>query len=620
MVKLSFKKLIFHIILSYLLSVLLYQIIFAHSDILAYFTSNNFQDYFLGGWPFLWIFTLIIFLLISLFPRNLTWKNNLLITALVIFGIFIQKISSNNIIGYILSCAAVWKILIFSLSLVLLLDMEKIKDKIGGKRLNLGLNVLIGFLLLMYFLVPVMNHLNFKESGLDMGIYGQALWKYAHFKYPSNTLDHYWGIKNMLGDHFEIILPLISPLFWFSKSILTLHIFNGLAIALGSYFLYLLAKLKLRGNTVLSKFIVIIFLAFTGLQMAFMEGQFHPLSYVPVLIILIIYFIEIKKWWAYFLSLLFLLSIKESMGLYVVFIGLYVFLFQRKYWKIALITVGLGVIHYLTTVRAVEMIFGSKYLYFNYGRLGETNTQVLKTIITNPFYALYVFFTPIAKIETLSLILGSFGFLVFAPPLLIAVPMFGERFLTSDQHIWHFFMHYNTPLAGVLICSLVFFFSQTYFADKKTFFKKYLSKNIGVYSLMIFVLISTCLININYRSDIVSFFYKFKKNIVVDQDSKDILEAAKVVPKNAAVSTQNALVTHFTSRDKIYQFPVNLDAEYIVACSAKDYWLLTEKEYRDFLNNSVDAGYGIKFYKNHTLVLQKNYQGELKTIPESFFK
>lgn len=634
MQKILTKQNLFKIITSCLLSVLLFQIIFKNFDIIVYFTNNNSDGFLWKPWVFLWLFAIIIFILITFFGKKIDTKTFIVIIILSLLGINFQKFIDLNLlkfpfkfpiltisVGYILSYENVWKVIIFAFSFAYLLDPAQIKKHLTPRTINITLNILLGLSLFMYFFIPIINHLNFNESGLDLGLYDQAIWKYSQFKYPENTIANFWGLKNILGDHFELILPLISPLYWFKSSLIILHIFNGLMIGIGAYFVYLLGKLKLKNNQILAKTVALIFLIYTGLEMAFMEGQFHPLSYVAVLIVMIIYFIEIRKWWAYWIAIIVLLFIKESMGLYVFFIGVYIFLFHRKYWKIALITSGLGVFHYLATVKAVSIIYGKPYRYFSYNSLGASNAGVLKTLITNPLYAIYVFLNPIGKIATLSLTLGSFGFLIFSSPLIIGIPMFAERFLSDSEHIWNFYMHYNAPLAGVLICALIFFIYQNYFSGKKTSINEFISKKFNVYMLVFFVLLSTVLININFRSPVMRFWWnKYRDKAIIDNNSKDISEAIKIIPKNAAVSAQNSIVTHFTERDRVYQLPVIKDTEYIVASPAKDYWLLSDKEFQEILKSSVRNGdFGIRLLKNKVLILQKGYHGELNEIPDGFF-
>lgn len=131
---------------------------------------------------------------------------------------------------------------------------------------------------------------------------------------------------------------------------------------------------------------------------------------------------------------------------------------------------------------------------------------------------------------------------------------------------------------------------------------------------------STCLININYRSDLLRFFYHIKTNIIIDRDSRDLNEASKLIPKDAKVSAQNAIVTHFTERDNVYELPVVKDADYIVASSAKDHWPMENDEFKSLLNGYVaHDNFGILYLKDKTIVLKKNYQGVNDVIPESFF-
>ena len=89
-----------------------------------------------------------------------------------------------------------------------------------------------------YATLSILRHNHFQSGGFDLGIYDQAVWQYAKFLKPYNTIkaSHIWG------DHLTLTLPLLAPLFWLWDDVRILLIFQAFWLAFSSLAVFKLAQ------------------------------------------------------------------------------------------------------------------------------------------------------------------------------------------------------------------------------------------------------------------------------------------------------------------------------------------------------------------------------------------
>ena len=63
----------------------------------------------------------------------------------------------------------------------------------------------------LYCLISLVNHYLFKTYTLDLGLYTHALYDYAHFRLSDCSMFKPVP-QNLLSDHFDLYLMLLSPL------------------------------------------------------------------------------------------------------------------------------------------------------------------------------------------------------------------------------------------------------------------------------------------------------------------------------------------------------------------------------------------------------------------------
>jgi len=79
---------------------------------------------------------------------------------------------------------------------------------------------------ILYSLLSILRHVHFQSGAFDLGIFDQAVYQYSHFLFPYNTIKE----RFILGDHLNLTLPLLAPLFWIWEDVKILLIFQAVFI------------------------------------------------------------------------------------------------------------------------------------------------------------------------------------------------------------------------------------------------------------------------------------------------------------------------------------------------------------------------------------------------------
>ena len=88
----------------------------------------------------------------------------------------------------------------------------------------------------IYTLISWVNHYCFRTYTLDLGAYTNALYDYAHFSWNDSTA--FKAIpENLLADHFDLYLPLFSPLIFIfgTYTLLVVQLVAVLFCGIGGY-------------------------------------------------------------------------------------------------------------------------------------------------------------------------------------------------------------------------------------------------------------------------------------------------------------------------------------------------------------------------------------------------
>lgn len=447
---------------------------------------------------------------------------------------------------------------------------------------------------LIFSFLSIRNHQQFQTFAWDLGFFDQIIWKASRFSYPYSTI----GKINLLGDHFQPVLFLLAPLYWFWPNVKIILIAQAFLVVFAGYPLFLLAQSKLK-NYFFSWAVIVAYLLFYGTQFT-ITNEFHQSAFIPLFLSLFLLFYEKKENAGMVLSAIGLISCREEMGLLITALGLMAIV--QKKLKQGLVLFLFGIFSLFALIYFLIPLLSSqgRYIHYNYGTAGETPIEVVRFFLLYPFDFLQLLIKPTVKLKTVFLSFASFGFLpLLSPTSLIPIAQqFVVRFIdTNTTHRWLNLNHYAAPLGPLLSYGTINAVKWL----KQKFNKKIVGFSAGL--LLFFAL----LMNWYNHGPINSLS---KKQLYENEswigNNQAVIER---VSKNAKVSAQNSLVPHLSQRESIYLLPEIADSDYIIvdlADGPNKYSPLTYKQTRELIDKLTASGeYKIVYQKGKSLLIKK---------------
>jgi uncharacterized membrane protein len=442
---------------------------------------------------------------------------------------------------------------------------------------------LVNFLfLLIYCLITFVNHFNFRTYALDLGLYTNAVYDYAHLRF--DYCEMFKDVpQNLLSDHFDPILILISPLYYLFGG-LTLLIVQLVFIHLGALGVYKLAIQQL-GNRKLSLLMACCLLGFYGVFSA-IAFDAHTNVFAAMLFPWLLYFLNERSRNKTLLILALILLCKENMALWMIFTGLgliWIHHRDKEKRKLSAIVTIISLIYFITITGFLmpALAANGSYTHMRYDVLGKSFGEILKNILLHPIDTFLLLFknhssNPLFnnyKIETHLFVLLSGGFFLLRKPqfLLMLLPVYFQKMYHNAPVVWSVGMHYNIEFAPVLISCVIAVISTLKSEKAKTI-------------LSWINLIAVLAVTIRLCDHTEAYTDKNRIRFYQDghysshYDNNSVKSAFKLIPSDAAVSASSMFVPHLCEREKIYEFPLVKDAKYIVIAARYNTYPLSRKE------------------------------------------
>ncbi|MBI3984388.1 MAG: DUF2079 domain-containing protein [Candidatus Levybacteria bacterium] len=401
--------------------------------------------------------------------------------------------------------------------------MKLLKKLFSSEAFIFKLLLIWVFLLsVLYSLLSVLRHIHFQSGAFDLGIYDQAIFQYANFLFPYNTIKE----RFILGDHLSLTLPLLSPLYWIVKDVAILLIFQAVFITVSTIAIYKLALIR-KLSPFVSLCISFIYSLFWGIQFA-VYFDFHPIVIGVGLLSFLLYFLESKKWKLFWITLTLILLTQENMGLALASLG-FIYLFKKDYRKTALFFIFGGILVGLLSVKIVGIMSSVGYQYW-------------PTFDLNPINLLFKFFDNNDKILVWFYSFSWFSFLpLLSPPTILAVAFDLSQYFLPQKQFGHMvtpFLHERAILAPIITLGLL---------DTLQFLNK---RKINITIVVILLVLSVVL---------QQFIFHFPLNKLSKSDywisqpwMSDNKRLFSEIPQNASIATSQNLVPHLSQRNQIY--------------------------------------------------------------------
>ena len=294
--------------------------------------------------------------------------------------------------------------------------------------------VLYCLLTLMVLVKTLLSHYSFSWNVYDVGSYSSVVFNLSQGLNYNSFLQ-----IPATADHFTPSLAIFSPLYWIEPTVHWLTFAKALSYLSVPLVVYYWLKDKTESNF---RFILsflfglwMLMLYKPAVRSSFFE--FSPSSLAPPFIILSFLLMEKRRWFLFSLTMLFLLGLKEHMGVLLIGFGLFG-IFQKNY-RTGFIIVVFGL--FVTYM----MIFQVMPYFRDYLAFGNTQIAPFKDI---PGKAIY-----------LVKLLWPLGFipLIFWRYGILALPAIGVNLISGRSGMYSTGFHYDDISSTLLLmsCALI---------------------------------------------------------------------------------------------------------------------------------------------------------------------
>lgn len=421
--------------------------------------------------------------------------------------------------------------------------------ELADKQATIILLIMIVVHAVFYYFTYMIMFYNFRAGATDLLTFVQSLWNISEGEVPFLSQQQ----THLLRDHFSLLWYLVAPVFKLWPGVEWLVLLSTLFVAATAYVIYLMSRNELESS------LLVLALAVSYLLNPYIQLSQLAAGHVECFSVLIIscclLAMQKSKWvWFFILMALSLIS-KEDVGLYFGGVGAYIFLGMKKP-KAGIVTAVIGIIYSITVVKFVMPLFGpdTQNLIMKYfSDLGSTSTEVIKTILLQPWKALALMMKW-EKIFPLFYIVAQTGFVSLLSgwavvPLAISL---GFKSVTGYTAMFNYWDHYFLHVAPFFYFATIVGIKHLLNSDKLQWLKWKLPgmEKITTTGLAVFILLASLLINLERGNTPLSRKFKLS-DYKITEHSHIGLNLIKEIPENASVLVQETLAPHFSLRKKV---------------------------------------------------------------------
>lgn len=300
------------------------------------------------------------------------------------------------------------------------------------------------------------RHLSFGSGSWDMGCNVHNAYVLSRGLTPVSTV---LGDVAIFGDHFFPAWLVYAPVFWLDGSGSTLIVIQALNLACTAPVVFLIA----RGRGA-SSLVAAVLGLMSGLSFGLQSGAFfdaHTLTMGMGFLAWGLWAIEMRRWWLATVMLVMFSGFKESLGLYVFALGVYVVVSELTAGRKDLRAVAFGAawavygaawfVLVIRVLMPMQAQLGTPPVsHETYQEFGPSVTEAAFGVMSRPLTAMWFMFSSEPKLASIIVTFAGVGWLCLGSPLTLFVagaPLFAERFLSSKASMWEMGYHYAAPLS-----------------------------------------------------------------------------------------------------------------------------------------------------------------------------
>lgn len=445
-----------------------------------------------------------------------------------------------------------------------------------------SLYILLGFGII-YAAISLVDHYLFRTFALDLGVYTNALYDYAHFQWnDSRTFKPI--AENLLADHFDLYLIIFSPFSWIFKSY-TLLIIQLITILLGGWGVYSYFSLEDKTKN-LARWAMIWYLSFFGVFSA-LAFDYHSNVVAASILPWFFYFLKKDQLKQSLIIFVLILIAKENMPLWMAFVALGLAWEYRK-MKVKrntlLVLSGFSLFYFVAVTSWIMPAFANNdtYHHFHYSALGNNSKEAFLFLISHPLESLKILFTnhlqnPEAdylKLEFYIYLLITGFFILVRKPIYIfmLIPVFFQKMFHDNYIFWTQFGQYSIEFLPIMSIGIFDIISSI---NRKKWQKV----------LIFMVLIGNIAITFRIMDQpLLQFdrdrirFYK-ANHYLREFDVKKLHEKFNEISPDAILSVHSPLMPHLSWRESVYQYPDVDNAEFIIISTHEEPYPLSQEQF-----------------------------------------
>ncbi len=433
-------------------------------------------------------------------------------------------------------------------------------------------------------LVSFPNHALFRTYALDLGLYTHAMWHYAHGRVHDSTL-FLESAQPILSDHFDLYLPLFSPLVFLFGS-WSLLIVQWLAVIIGAIGLRRVLQ-RIGMTPALADVGMTMMLLFFGVFAAMAFDYHSNVVATMVLPWFILAMLNIRRVWAVMLFLIILIG-KENMGFWVGPLAIVLGTSPLVPREMRRTSILLGVSGILWSVVVVGWLMPklsstAEYAHFDYSILGAGLSDVPRAFWERPLEVLAALFIDhkgvpsgtALKVEfwVMMLLAGGWALIVWPRGGLMALPLIAQKMFHDDPGKWSVVAHYGVEFAPLIGIAVPVVLARRYSARWQR--------------AMIWISLALSLaVTIHFMDMTIAYHDRSRIRIYQpihyrkSYDLEVVRSAIALIPRDASVSAQSPAVPHLALRDTLHQFPIIKEAAYVLLMPLESPYPLDTSSYR----------------------------------------
>jgi uncharacterized membrane protein len=249
-------------------------------------------------------------------------------------------------------------------------------------------------MVLLYVVVfgslSLVRHWAFHSTANDLAVFDQVLWNTVHGRFMESTLSlERCDPHNFFLDHFSPALLMIVPLYAVVQRPETLIAFQTVALALGAWPIYLLARRYLVRSEERLVWVATYVLSAPLAWITFYD--FHEIALAVLPLGLAMYFMATRRTVPLLLSLGASFLVKEELPLIAIGFGLA--LMAQRRWQLGAFVAVASAVWFLVTLKVIIPTFtgGAPYQYLGrYASLGTDEFEIARTLVLDPLRVLRV--------------------------------------------------------------------------------------------------------------------------------------------------------------------------------------------------------------------------------------